>query len=247
MRLGGSPVGFHACHIRYTHRAVKTPQSIAIAVAMTVTMACTAVAVDVESGQTSEQAGWVVLDQRPGDGEQCLVCRKRVYDEDVVEIRFKGRTFFVGKPFMGDFEADPARYFARIQARAALFDEDALRAVRPMAFGWLWFGGYVLAGLLCSASCAYIAVCKGLTPLRWFFAGLFGNVAGLGLVMFVPRGDAATLPAGIPVGFAKVPTTRAPAACPSCGVANHPSAARCSDCHMALTPTVAAETGRVAE
>ncbi len=192
-------------------------------------------------------SGWVVLDERPGDGEQCLVCRKRVYDEDVVEIRYKGRTFFVGKPFMGDFEADPARYFARIQARSALFDESALAAKRPMAFGWLWLGGYVLAGMLCSASSAYIAVCKGLMPLPWFFAGLFGNVAGLGLVMFVGRGDAAALPAGIPAGLAKVPTTRAPVACPSCGAANHPSAARCADCREPLTPTVTPEVGRVAE
>ena len=191
---------------------------------MTVAVASAAVAADVEPGQTHGEAGWVVLDQRPGDGEQCLVCRKPVVDEDVFEIRFKGRTFFVGKPFMGDFEADPARYFARLQARSALFDENALGANRPMAFGWLGLGGYVLAGLLCSASCAYIAVCKGLTPLPWFFAGLLGNVAGLGLVMFVPPGDTAALPAGIPAGLAKVPTTRAPVACPSCGTANHPSA-----------------------
>ncbi|MEE8458314.1 MAG: hypothetical protein V3S08_00490 [Phycisphaerales bacterium] len=204
-------------------------------------------AADVQPMEEPGVSGWVVLDERPGDGEQCLVCRKRVYDEDVVEIRFKGRTFFVGKPFMGDFEADPARYFARIQARSALFDENAFATDRPMAYGWLWLGGYVLAGMLCSASCAYIAVCKGLTPLRWFFSGLFGNVAGLGLVMFVPRGDAARLPAGIPAGFAKVPTTRAPVACPSCGTANHPSATRCADCHKTLTPTVTAETGRIAE
>lgn len=214
---------------------------------MTVAVASAAVAADVEPGQTHGEAGWVVLDQRPGDGEQCLVCRKPVVDEDVFEIRFKGRTFFVGKPFMGDFEADPARYFARLQARSALFDENALGANRPMAFGWLGLGGYVLAGLLCSASCAYIAVCKGLTPLPWFFAGLLGNVAGLGLVMFVPPGDTAALPAGIPAGLAKVPTTRAPVACPSCGTANHPSAARCADCREPLTPSVTPEAGRVAE
>ena len=226
---------------------MKVPQTVAIAVAMTVALASAAVAADVEPAQTHGEAGWVVLDQRPGDGEQCLVCRKRVYDEDVVEIRFKGRTFFVGKPFMGDFEADPARYFARIQARSALFDEAAFAANRPMAYGWLWLGGYVLAGVVCSALCAYIAVCKGLTPLPWFFAGLLGNVAGLGLVMSVGGGDAAALPAGIPAGLAKVPTTYAPAACPSCGAANHPSAARCADCRELLTPRVSPEAGRVAK
>ncbi len=228
-------------------RPVKVPQSVAIAVAMTVAVVSAAVAADVEPGRTDGEAGWVVLDQRPGDGEQCLVCRKPVVGEDVVEIRFKGRTFFVGKPFMGDFEADPARYFARIQARSALFDESALAAKRAMAFGWLWLGCYVLAGMLCSALCAYIAVCKGLMPLPWFFAGVFGNVAGLGRVMSVGGGDAAALPAGIPAGLAKVPTTRAPVACPSCGAANHPSAARCADCREPLTPTVTPEARRVAE
>ncbi len=221
------------------------PNSVAITAVLTLALASVLPAADVEPVQQPGETGWVVLDERPGEGEQCLVCRKRVYDEDVVEIIYKGRTFFVGKPFMDDFEADPARYFARLQARAALFDENALAADRPMAFGWLGLGTYVLVGLFCSALCAYIAVCKGRTPLPWFFGGLFGNVAGLGLVMFVGRGDAAALPAGIPAGFAKVPTTYAPAACPSCGAANHPSAARCADCREPLTPTVASEAGRV--
>ena len=210
-----------------------------IAVIISLVLASALAADDVEQG--SRGSGWVVLDERPGDGEQCLVCRKRVYDEDVVEIRYKGRTFFVGKPFMGDFEADPAHYFARIQARSALFDEGALAASRPMNFGWLWLGGYVLAGMFCSALCGYIAVTRGLWPLPWFFAGLFGNVAGLALVLVLPRGEVATLPAGIPDGLAKVPTTRAPSVCPSCGSSNHPSATRCADCHASLTPTVEAE------
>lgn len=76
---------------------------------------------------------WEVLDQRPGDGEQCLVCGKRIYGEDIVEIRYQGRTFYVGKPFLGDFEGDPARYFAKLQARSALFDEESLEGVRSMA------------------------------------------------------------------------------------------------------------------
>lgn len=198
----------------------------------------------VDPVELPDASGWIIVDERPGDGEQCLVCRKRVYGEDVVEISYKGRTFFVGKPFMGDFEADPARYFARLQARSALFDENAMPPDRQMAFGWLWLGVYVLAGLFCAAACGYLAVCKALTPLPWFFAGLFGNVAALALIMFVRRRDAATLPAGIPAGFVKVPTTRAPVPCPACGRTNHPSAGRCADCGAPLTPTVEPETGR---
>ena len=206
-----------------------------------------AVALSPASSSELHQPQWEVLEQRPGQGEQCLVCRKRVYDQDVVEIRYQGRTFHVGLPFLGDFENDPEHYFARLQARSALFDENALVGGRSMAFGWLWLGVYVLGGLVCSALCGYIAVCKALPPLPWFFAGLAGNLAGLGLIMVVPRGDVAALPAGIPPGFRKVPTTRAPVTCPSCGITNHPCARRCPGCGHALTPTVESEARRVSE
>ena len=190
---------------------------------------------------------WEVLDQRPGDGEQCLVCGERIYGEDVVEIRYQGRTFHVAKPLLGDFEGDPARYFAKLQARSALFDEESLAGPRPMALGWFWLGVYVLAGVICSAMCGYVAVCRALSPLPWFFAGLAGNVAGVVLVMFVPRGDESALPAGIPRGLCKVPTTLNPKACPSCRVTNHPCAERCGNCGSPLTPSAVAETRRVSE
>ena len=187
---------------------------------------------------------WELLDERPGDGEQCIVCRKPIYGEDVVEIRFQGRTFFVGAPFFEDFKKDPLRYFATLQARAALWDETALDGPR-LATAWLWFDVYVLTGLIFSALCGYVAVARALRPIPWFFAGLFGNVVVLGVLLAVPRGDAAALPAGIPRGLRKIPTTRAPVPCPSCGALNHPCAAACSGCGHELSPSVAAETGRV--
>lgn len=190
---------------------------------------------------------WEVLDQRPGDGERCLVCGERIYGEDVVEIRYQGRTFHVAKPFLGDFQGDPARYFAKLQARSALFDEESLAGSRPLALGWFWMGVYVLAGLICSAMCGYVAVCKALSPLPWFFAGLVGNVAGVVLVLFVPRGDDSALPAGIPRGLCKVPTTRSPRACPTCRATNHPCAETCGSCGSPLKPSAVAETKRVSE
>ncbi len=193
------------------------------------------------------QTEWEVLDQRPGVGEQCLVCGERIYGEDVVEIRYQGRTFHVGRPFLGDFQEDPARYFAKLQARSALFDEESLAGPRPMALGWFWMGVYVLAGLVSSAMCGYVAVCKARTPLPWFFAGLVGNVAGIAVVMFVPRGDESALPAGIPRGLCKVPTTHNPKACPSCRATNHPCAETCGNCGGSLTPSAEPETRRVSE
>ncbi len=193
-----------------------------------------------------ENPQWVELETRPGQGEQCLVCRKRIFDEDVVEIRYQGRTFHVGVPFFGDFKDDPERYFARLQARSALFDENAMRAP-PMALGWLWLGLYVLTGLVFSAVCGYVAVSRSLSPIPWFFAGLLGNVAALVVLLFAPRGDPAVWPGGIPGGLRKVPTTRAPVACPQCASTNHPAAGRCSACGADLAPTVQSEAARVSQ
>lgn len=191
-----------------------------------------------------EETPWTVLDQHPGRGEQCLVCGQRIFGLDVLELRYKGRTFHVAEPMMADFQAEPERYFRKLQPRAALFDEEQVRQ-RPLASGWLVLGLYVLAGLLVGALTAYLAVGRARRPLAWFFGGLAGNVVALAALLALPRGDASALPAGVPPGLAKVPTTRSPVTCPACGGSNHPAAARCSTCGAALTPTAEAETARI--
>lgn len=199
---------------------------------------------DDETAPPAAPAPWTVLDEHPGSGEQCLVCGRRIYGEDVVELRYKGRTFHVAEPMLGDFEEEPERYFRKLQPRAALFDEEQVRD-RPLASGWLLFGLYVLAGLLCGALAAYLAVGHGRRPLPWFFAGLALNVLAPAALAALPRGDLSALPAGVPPGLAKVPTTRAPAACPVCGSPNHPAARRCSACGAALAPGAEPETARI--
>ena len=121
------------------------------------------------------------------------------------------------------FAHDPQRYFHKLQARSVLFDETSI-VDRPMSIGWLIFGFYVLVGLVCSTICGYLAVSRALDPLPWFFAALVGNVAVLIVLMIAPKGDPTAMPAGVPAGLAKVPTTRAPVRCPACGAENHPSA-----------------------
>lgn len=200
------------------------------------------VSLGAEDPAPTETPGWVILDERPGDGEQCLVCGKRIFDEDVVEIRYQGRTFHVGAPFLSDFKNDPDQYFVKLQARSALFDEAAMQTP-PMAYGWLWLGVYVVAGLIFGAACAYVAVSRALAPIPWFFAGLLGNVIALVAVFVCPRGEASVC--GIPRGLRKVPTTRAPSPCPSCSATNHPAARRCSVCGSDLQPSVEPETARV--
>ncbi len=185
-----------------------------------------------------------VLDQRPGQGERCLVCGQRIRGDEIVELRFRGRTFHVAAKMLSDFEDNPEAYFQSLQARTALFDESAV-VERAMSRGWLLLGLYVLLGLISAAICGYLAVTKALPPLSWFFAGLVGNVAAIFVLLATPKGDASTLPAGIPRGLAKVATTRSPLACAACGHLNHPAARSCGHCGKPFTPSIEPETARV--
>lgn len=184
------------------------------------------------------------LDRHPGRGEQCIVCDQPIHGDEIVEVRFKGRSFFVAASMLGDLREDPDVYFMKLQARSALFDERSMEG-RAVSNGWLLFGAYVLVGLISAAICGYIAIGRSLAPLPWFFAGLFGNLAALIVLLATPRGDAASQPAGVPSGFAKVPVTHAPVACPACGATNHPSAASCSGCGCSLAPAFEPETARI--
>ncbi len=190
----------------------------------------------------------VELARKMGEGEQCLVCGKLIHDGEVLELRYKGRRFYVAAAMLEDLLKDPDRYFHKLQARSALFDEEAYRKAAPMASGWLYFGFYVLAGLVCAAVCGYLAVSRGLAPIPWFFAGLVGNVvAVLVLLVMAPKTDPAAAVAGIPDGLAKVPTTREPLACASCGHLNHPSAVACSHCDQPMQPLAQSEMARLGE
>ncbi len=197
-----------------------------------------------EPGEDREPAAPVELDRKPGEGEQCIVCGVATYGLEVVEIRYKGRSFHVAAKMLDAFEGDPDVYFEQLQARSALFDERAMDG-RRRSSGWLYFGVYFAVGLVFAALCGYLAVSRSLAPLPWFFAGLAGNVAALAVLLVTQRGDASTLPAGVPAGLAKVPVTRAPVPCPSCGASNHPAAAACGGCGAALAPVLKPETARV--
>ena len=182
-----------------------------------------------------------VLDQRPARGEQCIVCRVRVHEGDIVEVRYKGRNFHVAEKMLAQFEADPDAYFHLMQAHGGLFDEAAME-MPSMRIGWLVFGLYVLVGLVAGAACSYVAIDRGLPARGWFFAGLAVNVIALAAVLTRKgRADALGEPAA---GLAKIPTTRSPVACRHCGAANHPAAAACGECGRALEPSVEAETAR---
>ena len=178
------------------------------------------------------------------DGDRCLACDAEIGDADFVLLHRGRRVPMHAGACEEHWNADTTGVFAKLQPRGALFQEAASEAEHYGAAKspWFWLGVYMLAGLVCAAASAYLAVNRAQAPLPWFFAGLVGNVAALAVLVFIiPRGDATLLPAGVPAGLAKVPTTRAPRPCNACGTELHPSAAICSGCGVTLTPLVASE------
>ena len=185
--------------------------------------------------------GWEILDERPADGEQCLVCRQLIYQGDIVEVRYKGRTFHVAAKMIEDFKADPDRYFRSMQAHGGLFDESAFETP-DMDLGWLGFGVYILVGLVFGAICSYAALNRGLSGTTWFAAGLIGNVLAWGAFYLTQRGVARRDDRSR--GLSKIPATRLPVDCPACGESNHPSASACGGCGEPLEPSIEPETAR---
>ncbi len=194
--------------------------------------------------QPAESNPWTELERRPGTGEVCLVCRTPVEGDDVVEVRYQGRVFHVSAAHFPEFEADPDRYFARIQARSALFDEKAV-PVATASNGWLYVGLYVLIGLVFAALCGHVALQRGLKPIPWFFAGLVGNLAALAVLLFTKAEAQVAYVEGVPGGLAKIPTTHSPVECPNCHNFNHPAAENCIHCGYKLDPKIESEAQRV--
>lgn len=199
---------------------------------------------DAPSEGITDAPPWTVLEQRLGQGEQCLVCGEQIFDMDVVEIRYQGRVFHVSAMLLDQFEDNPDQYFAKLQSRSAFLDESSLSS-RSLSWGWLIFGGYILLGLIFGAICGYKAITKALPPLKWFFAGFVGNIAALVVLSMTPDGDKKAFLGGIPKGLRKVPRTRQPVACPQCGSANHPTSQTCGGCDVALNPKIESEIQRV--
>jgi YHS domain-containing protein len=189
--------------------------------------------------------------QSSGTDGWCIVCDAPA-PAGALTTDYRGRRVTVcNETCKATFLGDPDEYFSRQahrDARGALFDEHAPANQTPqdrsLVSGWMWFGLYVVAGLVCGAAAAYVAMSKGIAPLPWLFAGLALNVVGLALVVAKPRGDLSRLPQGVPAGMAKIATTYAPAKCPKCGAENHPSARSCIACGAVLTARVESEATR---
>ncbi|NIR48182.1 zinc ribbon domain-containing protein [candidate division KSB1 bacterium] len=182
----------------------------------------------------------------PKKGERCIVCGVQLTEEDVVLI-VRGRRVPLNQTMVDSFLNNKAYYFAKLQPKSALFQEN-LEAPEGVAqggisLGWFLFGLYVLIALIFSGFSGYTAVSKGLPPIRYFFIGLFFSVFGY---IYVLTRSAEVRREEIPHGLVKVPSTKAPVPCPKCSNTNHPSAKHCLECGAKLTPATDSEVSRTA-
>ena len=174
--------------------------------------------------------------------DACIVCDGPA-GPDAIQESWKGRTVAVcRKCGEAAWLADRDVLFAKRQARGGLFDEQTDE--HSLAGGWMWFGLWALAGVVCAAATTYLALTKGIEPLPWLLAALAFNVVPLVLIVLKPAADLSSLPQGVPAGLAKIATTLAPIACPECGAANHPTATRCLNCGSPLESHGESEVAR---
>ena len=178
-------------------------------------------------------------------GERCTVCGASLSENDVALI-VKGRRVPLCRTMVQDFLRNQDKYFAKLEPRGALFQENMESpdgtALGGISNGWFLFGLWVLFALVFAGLSGYVAVGRGLTPIRHFFIGLIFSAVGFVYVLTRPKvvreGD-------IPEGLTKVPSTASPMICANCGSANHPSARKCSMCGAELKPRVESEASRV--
>lgn len=175
------------------------------------------------------------------EGRHCSLCGEPLADGDV-QVRHRGRSVpLCAGDCHAAFVADPDRHFASSSPRGSFLQEHP-EAEEPVRRSWFWLGVWVVSALTSAAAGAYLAIDRARPAKAWFVAGLVGNVPTvLALALAVPRGDTSALPAGVPRGLGKVPTTRRPRPCERCGRSNHPAARCCVGCGAELEATAVSE------
>jgi len=178
------------------------------------------------------------------EGERCIVCGNTLSNSDIALI-VRGRRVPLKKEMMQEFLDHEEKYFADMQPRGALFQEDAGSnsgtSLGGVGWGWFLFGVYILSGLIFSGLSGNAAVRRGLPARPYFFIGFLLPLLGYLFVLTrrsVLQGD-------LPHGLTKIPETSQPIACPACGFTNHPTARTCLGCKNPLSPTRVSEASQV--
>ncbi|MFQ5865849.1 MAG: hypothetical protein ACE5IW_11530 [bacterium] len=181
----------------------------------------------------------------PKSTERCILCGVLLTQDDVVLI-IRGRRVPLKYVMVDSFLQYQEKYFAQLQPKGALFQENLEAPVGVaqggISFGWFLFGLYVLVALIFSGLSGYTAVSKGLKPIPHFSIGFVFSAFGY---LYVLTRPAKVHKGEVPTGLVKVPTTHAPVPCPKCGNTNHPAAKHCADCGSELKPLFRSEAERI--
>jgi hypothetical protein len=177
-------------------------------------------------------------------GENCTVGGTPLTGDDVALI-VRGRRVPLHREAVQEFLKNQKKYFAKLQPKGALFQEDMTSqegtALGGISWGWFLFGVYVLVALLFGGLSGYAAIMRGLRPVPHFFSGFVFIVFGY---LYVLTRRRVRPPGEVPSGLVKVPATSSPVPCPVCGFMNHPSAFRCAACRTELHPTIESEVSK---
>jgi hypothetical protein len=91
--------------------------------------------------------------------ERCLVCGETLIGTGDTVIRHRGREVAIcaRPPCLPAWTANPEPFFRAVQARSALFDEEAMGG-RQVSVGWIVAGLCVLLATLVGAASGYLAI-----------------------------------------------------------------------------------------
>lgn len=170
------------------------------------------------------------------EGDTCLVCNRKVGKGDSAYLANGQKVaLHAAAGCEAKFLREPRLYTASL--RPSSIQAAGLAAV-GLPSRWMWFGVYVLAGLICGGLSAHLAVRTGFSPAGWF---LLGFLLLAGPCLYLRRRSPRPGTRCPPPGMAKPLTTLQPVACPACGAANHPSASRCLACGGRMEPQAPSE------
>jgi len=170
----------------------------------------------------------------------CIVCDMPINSKKGIGFLFKGRKVTLDSKHLIDFINNPDKYFHKLQANVALYDEGRFDKYQ-ISYVWFLVGLWILFALISAAICSNLALKKSKNFNKWFYVGLISNLFGLIYLLFLSKDQFSELPKKL----GKLSQTEAPVKCNGCNQYNHPKAIECMNCGIVLYPDGESEINRI--
>jgi len=118
-------------------------------------------------------------------GDICIVCDLPIKSGTGIGILFDGRRVTLDLDHFKDFINNSEKYFHKLQANVALYDEGNFDKYQ-ISYVWFLVGLWILFALISAAICSNLAMKKSKNFNKWFYVGLISNLFGLIYLLF-PR------------------------------------------------------------